>query len=167
MTTWAEGATTIRSEQWRNLVLPDAVSGSPTFAVVAIHDLRYAEPLPLATPAVLTSPALRDLYRDRWPVEQIPLAAKQMPGAASQFVHAPKSCQRWPELTLLASALVSYLAATQPAVATGFWARQPQRTLGRLRQVLAGVLFQMSSRCRPEFAKTRVLRNPMKLSIEL
>lgn len=137
VTTWTEGATTIRAEQWRDLVVPDAALDSPTFIVVAIHDPRYAEPLLLVTPLALTPPALRNLYRDRWPVEQIPLAAKQMLGAARQFVHAPESCQRWPELTLLAGALVSYLAATEPAVPTGFWDRDPQPTPGRFRRLLA------------------------------
>jgi len=63
---------------------------------------------------------LRDLYRDRWAVEQLPLAAKQMLGAARAFVHAPKTCQRLPELALLAGAILSYGAATSPAIPTGF-----------------------------------------------
>lgn len=137
MTTWTDGSIPIRAAQWTDLVLPDAAPQSPPFTVVAIHDPRYAEPLLLATPLALTPAALRDLYRDRWPVEQLPLAAKQMLGAARQFVHAPASCQRWPELTLLAGALLSYLAATQPAVPTGFWDRHPQPTPGRFRRLLA------------------------------
>lgn len=143
VTTWTDGAATIRAEQWTDLVLPDAAADSPTFTVVAIHDPRYAEPLLAATPLALTPPAVRAMYRDRWPVEQLPLAAKQMLGAARQFVHEPETCQRWPELTLLAGALLTYLAATQPAVATGFWDRHPQRTPGRLRRVLARCLFPM------------------------
>ena len=58
------------------------------------------------------------VYRDRWPVEQIPLAAKQMVGAHRQFVHARESIQRLPERALLAGSLLSFLAATAPAVAT-------------------------------------------------
>ena len=135
--TWAEGAAVVRAEVWAALVLPDAPPASPTFAVVAIHDPCYREPLLLATPLALTPQAARDLYRDRWPVEQLPLAAKQMLGAARQFVHAPETCQRLPELALLAGSVLSYAAATQPAVPTGFWDRRPAPTPGRRRRVLA------------------------------
>ena len=112
----------MRAEVWTDLVLPDAAPGSPTFTVVAIHDPRYREPLLLATPLALPPQAVRALYRDRWPVEQLPLAAKQMLGAARQFVHAPETCQRLPELALLAGAILSYVAATLPAA--------PDRLLG-------------------------------------
>jgi hypothetical protein len=87
---------------------------------------------------------LRGLYRDRWPVEQVPVAGKQMLGGARQFVFAPESCQRLPELNLLAGTLVTYLAATLPAVPTGFWDRNPKPTPGRLRRLLARVHFPES-----------------------
>ncbi len=77
------------------------------------------------------------MYRDRWPVEQLPLAAKQMVGAVRQFVHAPETCQRLPELALLAGSILNYAAATLPATPTGYWDRQPRPTPGRLRRVLA------------------------------
>jgi hypothetical protein len=137
VTAWAEGALTIRAEAWAELVLPDAPPGGPTFTVVAIHDPRFRTPLLLATPLALPPQAVRALYRDRWPVEQVPLAAKQMLGAARQFVHAPETCQRLPELALLAGAIVNYAAATLPAAPTGFWDRRPQATPGRLRRALA------------------------------
>ena len=60
-----------------------------------------------------------------------------MVGAARQFVHAPETCQRLPELALLAGSILSYAAATLPATPTGFWDRQPRPTPGRLRRVLA------------------------------
>jgi hypothetical protein len=140
-TSWTEpggaGDRTLRAEQWTGLVLPDAARGSPTFTVVAITDPAYAEPLLVATPLALSPPTLRELYRDRWPVEQLPLAAKQMLGAARQFVHEQETCQRFPELALLAGAVLTYAAATCPAVPTGSWDRLPQRTPGRLRRLLA------------------------------
>jgi len=139
-TTWTEhssdGDRPLRAEQWTGLVVPDAAPGSPTFTVVAIYDPSYAEPLLVATPLELTPQILRELYRDRWPVEQLPLAAKQMLGAARQFVHEQETCQRFPELALLAGAVLTYAAATSPAVPTGSWDRQPQRTPGRLRRLL-------------------------------
>jgi hypothetical protein len=140
-TQWTEQGSdsdrTLRAEQWLGLVLPDAAPGSPTFTVVAIYDPSYAEPLLVATPLELTPQVLRALYRDRWPVEQLPLAAKQMLGAARQFVHEQETCQRFPELALLAGAVLTYAAATSPAVPTGSWDRQPRRTPGRLRRLLA------------------------------
>lgn len=158
---WLEGTRKVRAEQWKGLVLPEAPANSPTFKVVAIHDPRYAEPLLLATPLAVSSAALRGLYADRWPVEQLPLAAKQMLGAARQFVYAPESCQRWPELTLVAGALLTYVAVTQPAVATGFWDRRPQPTSGRLRRVLARCLFPndfpLPDRVREKASKTEQL----------
>ena len=144
-TTWTEqgsaGDRTLRAEQWTGLVLPDATPGSPTFTVVAISDPAYVEPLLVATPLALTPQVLRDLYRDRWPVEQLPLAAKQMLGAARQFVHEQETCQRFPELALLAGAVLTYAAATGPAVPTGSWDRQPRRTPGRLRRLLSQATF--------------------------
>jgi hypothetical protein len=141
VTTWTEpdsdGDRTLRAEQWLRLILPGAAPGSPPFTIVAISDPAYTEPLLVATPLAVAPQTLRALYRDRWPVEQLPLAAKQMLGAARQFVHEQETCQRFPELTLLAGAVLTYAAATSPAVPTGSWDRQPQRTPGRLRRLLA------------------------------
>lgn len=137
--TWREEALLLRAEVWRDLVLADA--DGPAFTVVAIHDPRHRAPLLLATPLALTPQQARDCYRDRWPVEQLPLAAKQMVGAARQFVHAPETCQRLPELALLAGAVLSYVAATAPAIPTGRWDRHPQPTPGRLRRALAHTPF--------------------------
>jgi hypothetical protein len=140
VTSWAEpggaGDRTLHAQQWTGLVLPGAAAGSPTFTIVAITDPAYTEPLLVATPLALSPRILRDLYRDRWPVEQLPLAAKQMLGAARQFVHEQETCQRFPELALLAGAVLTYAAATSPAVPTGAWDRQPRRTPGRLRRLL-------------------------------
>ena len=138
---WREGQRTLRAAVWRDLVLPDAAPGSPTFRVLALHDPRYQEPLLLATPLPLDPSVARALYRDRWTAEQLPLAAKQMIGAERQFVHDSETCQRLPELALLAGVVLSYAAATSPAVPTGFWDRRPQPTPGRLRRLLARVPF--------------------------
>ena len=131
----------MRAELWTDLVLPDGPPGRPTFTVVAIHDPRYREPLLLATPLPLVPQDLSALYADRWPVEQLPLAAKQLLGAHRQYVHAPETCQRLPELALLAGSVLSYVAATQPAIPTGFWDRHPQPTPGRLRRALTRLPF--------------------------
>jgi hypothetical protein len=139
--TWQEGDAVIRAEQWAGLVLPDVPLDRPTFRIVVVHDPRWTEPLVLATTLAVSARALRDLYLDRWPVEQLPLAAKQMLGAARAFVSAPETCQRLPELALLAGSILTYLAATLPAVPTGSWDRRPRPTPGRLRRVLAHTVF--------------------------
>ena len=125
------------------MILPDVIPGSDAkaFRVYAIHDPAYATPWLLATALKLKAATVKAMYHDRWPVEQIPLAAKQMVGAHRQFVHAEESIQRLPELALLAGSILSYLAATSPLAPTGFWDRQPKRTPGRFRRMLMGKPF--------------------------
>ena len=110
-------------------------------SVLVFFDPRYREPLVRATPLAATGAVIYALYRDRWPIEQWPLSGKQMLGAVRQFVFAPESRQRLPELALLAGAIASYAAATAPPLATGFWDRRPRPTAGRLRRALARVPF--------------------------
>lgn len=143
---WSAAGLTFRAEYWDDLVLPDvkASAMATTFFVAAIYDPRYRTPWLLASPVQLPGPVWRGLYRDRWPVEQLPLAGKQMIGGARQFVFAAESCYRLPELTLLAGAVLIYLAATTPAIPTGFWDRQPKPTPGRFRRGLAGRPFPES-----------------------
>jgi hypothetical protein len=124
---------------WDGLVLADAQPGAPTFSTAVIHDPRFDEPLLLNTALPLTGAQRQAFYLDRWPVEGLPLTAKQMLGAARQFVFAPESRQRLPELALVAGAILMYIAATQPAIPTGFWDRAPKPTSGRLRRVLSQV----------------------------
>jgi hypothetical protein len=129
---------TLKAQFWDNLVLSDQKPGADSFNIVAIHDPRYHNPLLLATSLKLDGESLKALYADRWPVEQLPLSAKQMIGAARQFVHAEESVQRLPELSLLAGAVLTYTAAKLPPIPTGFWDRAPKSTPGRLRRVLTG-----------------------------
>jgi len=145
VTTWHEAELVIRAETWTDLILPDtpaeAAATAPPVTVVAIHDPRHPTPLLLATSVPLAPQAARDAYADRWPVEHLPLAAKQLLGAGRQFVSAPETCQRLPELALLAGSILSHLAAATPAIPTGFWDRRPQPTPGRLRRALARAQF--------------------------
>jgi hypothetical protein len=140
---WQFEARSIRAEIWNDLILPDALPGpdTPSFQVVAIYDPDFDQPWLLATPLPLQPSTVCAIYRDRWPVEQIPLAAKQMLGAHRQFVHAPECIQRLPELALLAGSILSFLAASAPAVPTGFWDKQPKPTPGRFRRALMGCPF--------------------------
>jgi hypothetical protein len=144
--TWAEGGIAMRAEIWDDLILPGVIPGPQTkaFRVYAIYDPAYTTPWLLATPLPLKAATVKTMYQDRWPVEQIPLSAKQMVGAHRQFVHADESIQRLPELALLAGSILSFLAATAPTAPTGFWDRQPRRTPGRFRRMLMGLPFPQS-----------------------
>ena len=131
----------IQAQVWDNLVLSTAQPGAPAFRCAVIHDPRYQEPWVLATTLPVSAYALWCLYRDRWPIEQMPLAAKQMLGAHRAFVCSGESRHRLPELALLAGNVLTYVAATSAAVATGFWDRYCRPTCGRLRRVLLRVNF--------------------------
>jgi hypothetical protein len=144
--TWSENGRQMRAEIWEGLVLPDVIPNpqAKTFNVYAIYDPAYTTPWLLATPLKLKAATVKAIYQDRWPVEQIPLAAKQMVGAHRQFVHAAESIQRLPELALLVGSILSFLAATAPLAPTGFWDRLPKRTPGRFRRSLMGQSFPQS-----------------------
>jgi hypothetical protein len=139
---WVEDGHELRAEIWRDLVLNKTIPGkNKTFDVYAIYDPDFDKPWLLAIPLKLKPESVRAIYKDRWPVEQIPLSAKQMVGAHRQFVHNTESIQRLPELALLAGSILTFLAATIPAIPTGFWDRKPKRTPGRLRRALIGKPF--------------------------
>lgn len=124
---------------WHKLVLsqtypsPDA----PTFSIYVFHDPLYKQALVLATNlSNIKAETAYHIYRDRWSVEQPPLAAKQMIGLHRQFVFADQSCFRLPELSLVAGAILTYVAAVMPPIPVGFWDRTPNATPGRLRHCL-------------------------------
>jgi hypothetical protein len=141
--TWQQYGLEFRAEFWDDLVWPECKPSvhNKTFTVAAIYDPRFKEPWLLAGPRKLNGPDWWSLYHDRWPIEQVPLAAKHMVGAHRQFVFAQESCYRLPELSLLAGSIQSYLAATLPPIPTGFWDRRPKSTPGRLRRWLARTTF--------------------------
>ena len=74
-------------------------------------------------------------------MEQRPVAAQQLRGAARQCVHAPATGQRLPELARLAGAVLSSAATTAPAIPTGARNRRPQPTPDRRRRFLARTPF--------------------------
>lgn len=141
--TWQAGGQTLRAHIWRDLVRSD-VRPNPdaqTFDIYVLYDSRYADPWVLAVSIPLHAASVYAMYKDRWPIEQLPLSAKQMLGAHRQFVFAPESVQRLPELALLMGSVLSFLAATTPPTPTGFWDREPRRTPGRFRRTLQGQPF--------------------------
>lgn len=138
---WKEGRHKITAHFYQNLVAADEKPGGEPYRLIVILDPRYHEPLVLATNLCITAHAIWRLYRDRWPVEQLPLAAKQVLGAERSFVFSKQARYRLPELALLAGNLLSYGAATAPALATGFWDRCCRPTCGRLRRYLERLNF--------------------------
>jgi hypothetical protein len=138
---WVVAGWRVCAQIWNNLVLATAQPGAATFRCVVIYDPRYQEPLVVATNRPVSAYALWCLYRDRWPIEQLPLAAQQMLGAHRAFVFGGESRHRLPELVLLAGNVLTYVAATTAAMATGFWDRRCRPTCGRLRRVLLRVDF--------------------------
>jgi hypothetical protein len=104
----------LKAQFWDGLVRADAPPGAPPFSTALIQDPRFDEPLLLNTALPLTGAQLQAFYLDRWPVEGLPLTAKQMVGAARQFVFAPESRQRLPALALVAGAILMYIAPLSP-----------------------------------------------------
>jgi hypothetical protein len=141
--TWQHLGLEFRAEFWEDLVLRECKPSAEnqTFTVVAVYDPRFETPWLLACPLQLSGADSWGFYYDRWPIEQLPLAAKHMVGAQRQFVSAEESCYRLPELSLLAGSMLTYLAATLPPIPTGFWDRHPKGTPGRLRRWLGRTTF--------------------------
>jgi len=127
----------IAADIWSELCLAKGGDATATFQCVVVRDPVYSEPWVLVTNLALPVAELLACYHDRWPIEQVPLTAKQLLGAGRQFVFAAAARQRLPELALLAGGLLMYLAATHPTQPTGFWDRAARPTSGRLRRVLA------------------------------
>lgn len=73
---WVEHGHAIRVEIWRKLILNQVVpaENNPTFDVYAFYDPVFEQPWLLATPVALKPESVRAIYKDRWPVEQIPLS---------------------------------------------------------------------------------------------
>ena len=144
---WTEGRRTVRAEVWRALVLPDVPADSPTFSALAIHDPRYREPLLLATPLPLTPAVARALYRDRWPVEQLPLAGKQMVGpraSSSTLRRLASACPNSPCWPVPASATPQPPAQpSRPASGTATPSPLPAACAGSS----PASLFRPTSRC--------------------
>jgi hypothetical protein len=141
--TWQHLGLEYRAEFWDDLVRRECQPSpeNQTYMVVAVYDPRFENPWLLACPLSLSGADFWGFYQDRWPIEQIPSASKHGVGAERQFVFAKESCYRFPELSMLAGSMLTYLAATLPPIPTGFWDRNPKGTPGRLRRWLGRTTF--------------------------
>jgi hypothetical protein len=147
---------TITVHGWQGLVRRDqkVSQAHQTYASWVFFDPLYQNPLVVGTNLSALPYTIFRLYLDRWPVEQVPLVAKQTLGLHRHFVWALLSCLRLPSLALLAANILTYLAATLPPLPTGFWDRQPKK-----RQVVSAaswlaLIFRMSTHLRVNFAKS-------------
>ena len=138
---WKAGRHSVRAHVFEHLVAKTAKPGAATFRILVIFDPRYSKPLVVSTNRALSAYDAWRLYADRWPVEQMPLAAKQMLGCERAFVFGTESRWRLPELAMLAGNVLAYVAASHQPVATGFWDRCARPTPGRLRRVLGRLHF--------------------------
>jgi len=146
---------------WSDLILPTYKPGEApdSFTIWVFFDPLYQTPLVLGTNLTQAQPlTIFCLYLDRWPVEQIPLVAKQMLGLHRQFVFAPESCCRLPELAFLLGNILTYLAAVLPPLPTGFWDRRPKKRPAVFVGSYLGHLFLMMPSLTPNFAKRLPLR---------
>lgn len=140
--------TPTRTEHWKyqgrklhafrfcNLTLKTEKAGGQSFDCVVIFDPKYKQPLIVATNLPVSAFIIWQMYRDRWAVEQLPLAAKVMLGGERAYVQGTESRFRLPELALLAGNVLSYVAAGSEPVSSGFWDRAARPTCGRLRRLL-------------------------------
>lgn len=146
----------IEAHGWHDLVLSThkVADRHETFDIWVFFDPLYVEPLVLGTNVALLPETAFKLYLDRWPVEQVPLVAKQILGLQRQFVFAPESCQRLPELALLVANILTYLAATLPPMPTGFWDRCPKKRQGVFGASWRKLFFQVMPLIRGNFGKS-------------
>lgn len=120
---------TVSCHGWHGLVRLDqkvAASHEP-LCIWVFFDPRFRDPLVLATNIAASAQAIYRLYRDRWPVEQPPLVAKQMLGLQRHFVFAPASIWRLPELALLLGNVLTIAATLLPPLPSGYWDRHPKK----------------------------------------
>lgn len=148
---------TIGVRVWRHLVRADLAvsSANETFSIWEIDDPLFEGVLLLGTnlPDNVSPQTIYQLYIDRWPVEQIPLVAKQLLGCHRQFVFATVSCWRLGELAFFVGNLLTWLALCLPAFPSGYWDRHPKKRPVALDGSWPKPIIQKSALFLTEFAR--------------
>jgi hypothetical protein len=145
----------IEAKGWHGLVRTDqhVSAANGTFSIWVLDDPAFENPWVIATNLTGSAETAYRFYLNRWPVEQVPLVAKQLLGMHRQFVFAHRCCWRLGELAFLTGNVLAWLAAISPPIATGFWDRQPKRTPGRLRRRLSRTVFSNDWLSQPQLRK--------------
>ena len=117
---------------WHKLMRSDlkVADRHELFSIWVFDDPLFKTPLVLGTNLSASPAVVFRLYLDRWPVEQVPLAAKQMLGCQRQFVFAHTSCWRLGELAFLVGNILTWLAVLLPPQPSGYWDRHPKKHQG-------------------------------------
>ena len=120
---------TITACGWHGLMRSDlkVADDHELYSVWVFADPLFKTPLVLGTNLSAEPEVIFSLYLDRWPVEQIPMATKQVLGCQRQFVFAHTSCWRLGELAFLVGNILTWLAVLLPPQPTGFWDRRPKK----------------------------------------
>ncbi len=131
-TTFAFDDRTIATHGWHELMRSDlkVADNHERYSIWVFADPLFKTPLVLGTNLPAAPEVIFSLYLDRWPVEQIPLVAKQLLGCQRQFVFAHTSCWRLGELALLVGNILTWLATLLPPQPTGYWDRHPKKHPG-------------------------------------
>jgi hypothetical protein len=123
------------------------------YAIWVFADPLFKTPLVLGTNLSVTAEVVFNLYLDRWPVEQVPLVAKQLLGCQRQFVFAHTSCWRLGELALLVGNILTWLAVLLPPQPSGYWDRHPKKHQDGYAGSWPGQFFQRTPFLMRDFAK--------------
>jgi len=121
----------ITAYAWQGVMRADlkVANNHERYTVWVFDDPLFKTPLVLGTNLSATPDVIFSLYLDRWPVEQIPLVAKQLLGCQRQFVFAHTSCWRLGERAFLVGNILTWLAVLSPPQPTGYWDRHPKKRL--------------------------------------
>lgn len=151
---------TVHYHGWHDLVRSDqkVAADNETASIWVLFDPRYREPLVLATNIPASAQSIYHLYRDRWPVEQLPLAAKQVLGLHRHFVFASASVWRLPELALLLGNVLTIAATLLPPIPSGYWDRRPKKRPAGYGESWQAPVFQTLTHGMAEFGKRRPIR---------
>lgn len=141
--TFVHEGLTVTAYHWTGLVRSDQKVDvtHQTVDVWVYYDPRFTTPLVVVTNLSLQASVPFQLYLDRWPVEQVPLAAKQMLGLHRMFVHAMVTVWRLPQLALLMGNVLTIMAAVLPPMPTGYWDRHPKKRVVACVGSCSGLIF--------------------------
>lgn len=146
---------TITAAGWLDVMRADlhVADDHERYAIWVFADPLFKTPLVLGTNLTVTPEVIFSLYLDRWPVEQIPLVAKQLLGCHRQFVFAHTSCWRLGELALLVGNILTWLAVLLPPQPSGYWDRHPKKHQDGYAGSWPGPFIQRTSFLMSDFAK--------------